>query len=232
MESTKPIIREDIKAGLATFINKVYNWMALALLLTGLTAYTVASTPELIYAIVSNKLIFYGLLIGEVLLVGYIAGAIEKISSNTATLLFLAYSVMNGLTLSVIFLIYTSESLAGTFFICAATFAVMSVYGYYTKKDLTRIGNLAFMALIGIIIASIANFFLKSEMLYWIVTYLGVLIFIGLIAYDTQKIKRIYQAGFEEEDSENKGAILGALRLYLDFINLFLFLLRIFGRRK
>ena len=232
MESTKPIIREDIKAGLATFINKVYNWMALALLLTGLTAYTVASIPELVYAIISNKLLFYGLLIGEVLLVGYIAKAIEKISSNKATLLFLAYSVMNGLTLSIIFLIYTSESLAGTFFICAGTFAVMSIYGYYTKKDLTRIGNLAFMALIGIILASIVNFFLRSEMLYWIVTYLGVLIFIGLIAYDTQKIKRIYQAGYEEADSENKGAILGALRLYLDFINLFLFLLRIFGRRK
>lgn len=232
MESTKPIIREDIKAGLSTFINRVYNWMALALMVTGLTAYAVASSETLIYAILSNQILFYGLLIGEILLVGYISGAINKLSSSTATMLFMLYSVMNGLTLSIIFLIYTAESLAGTFFICAGTFAVMSIYGYYTKKDLTKIGNLAFMLLIGIIIASIANFFMKSEMLYWIITYLGVAIFIGLIAYDTQKIKRMYHAGFEEEETEKKGAIMGALSLYLDFINLFLFLLRIFGRRK
>lgn len=232
MESTKPIIREDIKAGLSTFINRVYNWMALALMVTGLTAYAVASSETLIYAILSNQILFYGLLIGEILLVGYISGAINKLSSTTATMLFMLYSVMNGLTLSIIFLIYTAESLAGTFFICAGTFAVMSIYGYYTKKDLTKIGNLAFMLLIGIIIASIANFFMKSEMLYWIITYLGVAIFIGLIAYDTQKIKRMYHAGFEEEETEKKGAIMGALSLYLDFINLFLFLLRIFGRRK
>lgn len=206
--------------------------MTLALVVTGLTAYIVAGTPELVMTILSNKLLFYGLLIGEILLVGYIAGAMQKISSATATGLFLLYSIMNGLTLSVIFLIYTAESLAGTFFICAGTFGVMSLYGYYTKKDLTQIGNIAFMALIGIIIASIANFFMKSEMLYWIITYLGVFIFIGLIAYDTQKIRRLYEAGFEEEESEKKGAILGALTLYLDFINLFLFLLRIFGRRK
>lgn len=232
MESTKPIIREDIKAGLSTFINRVYNWMALALMVTGLTAYAVASSETLIYAILSNQILFYGLLIGEILLVGYISGAINKLSSSTATMLFMLYSVMNGLTLSIIFLIYTAESLAGTFFICAGTFAVMSIYGYYTKKDLTKIGNLAFMLLIGIIIASIANFFMKSEMLYWIITYLGVAIFIGLIAYDTQKIKRMYHAGFDEEETEKKGAIMGALSLYLDFINLFLFLLRIFGRRK
>lgn len=232
METTKPIIKEDIKAGLASFINRVYNWMTLALLITGLTAYVVAGTPELVMAIISNQILFYGLLIGELLLVGYLSGAINKLSSINATALFLVYSAMNGLTLSVIFLVYTSESLAGTFFICAGTFAAMSLYGYYTKKDLTRIGNIAFMLLIGIIIASIANFFMKSEMLYWIVTYLGVFIFIGLIAYDTQKIKRIYHEGFEGEETEKKGAILGALRLYLDFINLFLFLLRIFGRRK
>lgn len=232
MESTKPFIREDIKAGLSTFINRVYNWMALALMVTGLTAYAVASSETLIYAILSNQILFYGLLIGEILLVGYISGAINKLSSSTATMLFMLYSVMNGLTLSIIFLIYTAESLAGTFFICAGTFAVMSIYGYYTKKDLTKIGNLAFMLLIGIIIASIANFFMKSEMLYWIITYLGVAIFIGLIAYDTQKIKRMYHAGFDEEETEKKGAIMGALSLYLDFINLFLFLLRIFGRRK
>ncbi len=232
MESTKPIIREDIKAGLSTFINRIYNWMALALMITGLTAYTVASSESLVYAIISNQILFYGLLIGEILLVGYISGAINKLSSSMATMLFMLYSIMNGLTLSIIFLVYTAESLAGTFFICAGTFAAMSIYGYYTKKDLTKIGNLAFMFLIGIIIASIANIFMKSEMLYWIITYLGVAIFIGLIAYDTQKLKRMYHAGFDEEETEKKGAIMGALSLYLDFINLFLFLLRIFGRRK
>ncbi|AVR45994.1 hypothetical protein C7S20_12425 [Christiangramia fulva] len=232
LESTKIIRRENIKAGLSTFVNQVYNWMTLALLITGLTAYVVADTPALVMAILSNKLLFYGLLIGELLLVGYLSGAINKLSAVNATALFLVYSAMNGLTFSVIFLIYTAESLAGTFFICAGTFAAMSLYGYYTKKDLTSIGNIAFMLLIGIIIASIANFFMNSEALYWIITYLGVFIFIGLIAYDTQKIKRIYHEGFESEETEKKGAILGALRLYLDFINLFLFLLRIFGRRK
>ncbi|MFD1096000.1 Bax inhibitor-1/YccA family protein [Salegentibacter chungangensis] len=231
MES-KPLISESIKADVAGFINKVYNWMALALLITGLVAWTVASTPEMAYAIVSNQILFFGLLIAEVLLVGYISGAINKLSSQTAILLFLLYSALNGLTLSVIFLAYTAGSIATTFFICAGTFTIMSIYGYTTKTDLTRLGNLAFMALIGLIIASIVNFFLKSEMLYWIVTYVGVLIFVGLVAYDTQKIKRIGEAGFEAEEQEQKSAVLGALSLYLDFINLFLFLLRIFGRRK
>lgn len=229
---TKPIISEEIKAEQAGFINRVYSWMTGALLLTGLVAFYVASTPQMIYAILTKDLLFYGLLIGEIAMVGYLGGAINKISAQTATALFLGYAALNGLTLSVIFIAFTAGSLASTFFICAGTFAVMSIYGYYTKSDLTRIGNLAFMALIGLILASIVNFFLKSEMLYWIVTYVGVLVFVGLIAYDTQKIKRMHLQGFEGEEQEKKGAVMGALRLYLDFINLFLFLLRIFGRRK
>lgn len=228
----KPIIAKEIKAEQVGFINQVYSWMAGALLLTGLVAFYVASSPQMIQGIFSNSLIFYGLLIAEIVLVGYLGRAINKISAQTAIALFMGYSALNGLTLSVIFLIFTTGSLASTFFICAGTFTAMSIYGYITKTDLTRIGNLAFMALIGLILASIVNFFLKSEMLYWIVTYVGVLIFIGLIAYDTQKIKQMHLQGFEGEEQAQKGAIMGALRLYLDFINLFLFLLRIFGKRK
>lgn len=231
--NTKPtLITEEVEAAQMVFINKVYNWMALALLITGLTSWGVASSETLIYSIISNQFLFYGLLIGELLLVGYLSGAIDKMTPATAVFLFLMYSCLNGLTLSIIFLVYTSGSIATTFFICGGTFAVMSLYGFRTKTDLTKIGNLAFMALIGIILASIANFFMKSEILYWVVTYLGVAIFVGLIAYDTQKIKRMSQRGFYDEESEQKGAVLGALAMYLDFINLFLFLLRIFGRRK
>lgn len=229
---TKPVITQEIKSTQVGFINNVYNWMCLALLLTGLIAYYVASTPDLVMAILGNSLFFYGLLIGEVLLVGYLSKAIDKIPAQTATLLFLTYAGVNGLTLSVIFLAFTAGSIASTFFICAGTFGAMSLYGYFTKTDLTRIGNLAFMALIGLIIASIVNLFLHNEMLYWIVTYVGVLIFVALVAYDTQKIKRMSQAGFDDEEKGKKAAVMGALRLYLDFINLFLFLLRIFGRRK
>lgn len=228
----KPLATREIKAEQVGFINQVYSWMAGALLLTGLVAFYVVSSPQMIRGIFSNSLIFYGLLFGEILLVGYLSRAIGKISSQTAIALFMAYAALNGLTLSVVFLVFTAGSIASTFFICAGTFAAMSIYGYTTKTDLTRIGNLAFMAVMGIILASVVNFFLKSEMLYWIVTYAGVLIFIGLIAYDTQKIKQMHLEGFEGEEQAQKGAIMGALRLYLDFINLFLFLLRIFGRRK
>jgi FtsH-binding integral membrane protein len=145
---------------------------------------------------------------------------------------FLLYSVLNGLTMSVIFMAYTSSSIATTFYITAGTFAAMSIYGYTTKRDLTSIGNMAFMALIGIIIASIVNIFLQNEMMYWIISYLGVAIFVGLVAYDTQKLKEIGSRGFVNEEGMEKSAIMGALSLYLDFINLFLFLLRIFGDRR
>jgi hypothetical protein len=145
---------------------------------------------------------------------------------------FLLYSVLNGLTMSVIFMAYTSNSIATTFYITAGTFAAISFYGYTTKKDLTSIGNMAFMALIGIIIASVVNMFLKNEMMYWIISYLGVAVFVGLTAYDTQKLKEIGSRGFTNEEGMEKMSIMGALTLYLDFVNLFLFLLRIFGGRK
>lgn len=230
--STKTREQLGIKSYQALYMTKVYNWMALALFLTGVVAYITATTPEMIGLITSSKLLFYGLILGELGLVIYLTAAIRKMSQTTAIASFLIYSVLNGLTLSVIFLVYTSASISTTFFVTAGTFAAMSLYGYTTKKDLTSIGNMAFMALIGIIIASIVNFFLKSEMMYWIITYLGVAIFVGLTAYDTQKLKELGKAGFSNQEDLEKMSVLGALTLYLDFINLFLFLLRILGDRK
>jgi uncharacterized protein len=222
---------EQVRIEQASFISKVYGWMSFALALTGLTAVFVAMTPALTHLIFGNKLVFYGLIIGELALVAWLSLAIQKMSATMATSVFLGYSVLNGVTMASIFLIYTTSSIASTFFITAGTFAAMSVYGYTTKRDLTSMGNLLMMALMGLIIASIVNIFMKSPMLYWITTYAGVLIFVGLIAYDTQKIKDMNIIGNEGTDEDRKEAIMGALSLYLDFINLFLYLLRIFGRR-
>ena len=221
-----------IKSYQALFMNKVYNWMALALLVTGFVAYFTAGSASLMETIVSSRILFFGLLIGELALVVYLTSAINRLSQTAAITVFLLYSLLNGLTMSVIFLVYTTGSIASTFFVTAGTFAAMSVYGYTTKKDLSSIGNMAIMALIGVIIASIVNWFLQSEMLYWIITYLGVAIFVGLTAYDTQKLKEIGSRGFVDQENMEKMSILGALTLYLDFINLFLFLLRILGNRR
>ncbi len=230
--NTHQLSQEQIQVEQANFMSRVYTWMSGALILTGIIAYWVASTPQLINLVLGNKILFFGLIIAEIACVGYIAARIHKISAQTATALFLGYSVLNGLTLSFIFMAYTATSIATTFFITAGTFGVMSIYGFYTKRDLTSIGNLAFMALIGLIIASVVNIFLKSEMMYWITTYAGILIFVALIAYDTQKIKEMNIIGNEGTEEDKKEAIMGALSLYLDFINLFLYLLRIFGDRK
>jgi len=221
-----------IKSYQALFITKVYNWMALALFITGLVSYFVASSPEMLNIIVGSKLVFYGILIAELLLVIYLTRSIHKLSQNMVVAGFLIYAVLNGLTMSIIFLIYTSNSIATTFYVTAGTFGAMSLYGYYTKKDLTSLGNMAMMALIGIIIASIVNMFLQNDMMYWIITYLGVAVFVALTAYDTQKLKELGSRGFVNDERMEKTSILGALTLYLDFINLFLFLLRIFGNRK
>jgi len=221
---------EQVQTIQAAFMSKVYTWMSGGLAITGVIAMWVASTPELIYSIVTNQLLFFGLIIGEIFLVGYLISMIKRMSAQTAGIIFTGYAALNGLTLSVVFLAYTSASIASTFFVTAGTFAIMSIYGYYTKKDLTSWGNLLFMALIGIIIASVVNFFMQSEMMYWLITYAGV--FIGLTAYDTQKIKRMSVASEVGSEEESKSAIVGALMLYLDFINLFLLLLRILGDRK
>jgi len=215
-----------------TFINRVYGWMSGGLVVTGIIAYLIGTDPEMTMKLIANPGLLWGAIIGEFVLVIAISAGINKMSSAVATGCFLLYSALTGVTLSLIFLRYSMAGIATTFFITSVTFGVMSVYGYVTKRDLTSIGNLCFMALIGIIIASIVNIFVASTALYWGVTYLGVLIFVGLTAYDTQKIKEMSMAlGNELAASETgkKQAILGALALYLDFINLFLLLLRIFG---
>ena len=229
---TNQLTSEQIQIEQASFISKIYGWMSGALIVTGLVAAWTASSESIMTIIFGNSLMFYGLLIAEILCVAYLVSAVKKISSQTATLIFMGYAALNGLTLSAVFIIFTSESIATTFFITAATFAIMSFYGYYTKKDLTTIGNLAFMGLIGLIIASVVNIFFHNEIVYWITTYAGILIFVTLIAYDTQKIKKMNVIGNEGTEEDKKEAIIGALILYLDFITLFLYLLRLFGRRK
>ena len=232
MDNFYEISKEQEIAETKRFFVRVYGWMSMALIITGLVAFRTASSPEIISFIFGQRFVFYGLLILELLLVGYLVTAIQKMSAMTATIVFVLYSILNGVTLSAIFFVFTADSISNVFFITAGTFAAMSAYGYFTKKDLTKLGSILIMALIGLIIASVVNIFLNSEMLYWISSYIGVLIFVGLIAYDTQKLKKLNVVGNEGTDDDKKEAIVGALTLYLDFINLFLFLLRIFGRRR
>ena len=222
----------SMSAAFPILMRKVYVWMTLALVITGATAYGVATSPGLMMTIATNQLLFWGLIIAEFGLVIAISAAINKLSLTTATLLFILYSVSNGATLSFIFAVYTMSSIASVFFITAGTFAVMAVVGYTTKKDLTSMGKILLMALIGIIIATVVNIFLKSTGLEMIVSYLGVLIFVGLTAYDSQKIKQMLQTAPDAGEGAQKLALLGALSLYLDFVNLFIYLLRIFGRRE
>lgn len=214
------------------FISKVYSWMFFGLIITGVVSFATANNQTMLDLILQNTLVFWGLMIVELFLVGYLSGWLQGMSATTATGVFLLYSAINGLTFSVIFLIYDISSIFVTFFITAGMFGIMSFYGYVTKRDLTSWGNILFMALVGLIFASIVNLFLNSEMVYWITTYIGIIIFVGLTAYDTQKIKEYNIIGNEGTDEDTKEAISGALSLYLDFINLFLKLLRIFGRRK
>lgn len=212
-------------------MRKVYTWMTLALLITGFTSYGVATSPGILQMIFGNQIVFWGLIIAEFALVFTISGAINRLGLGTATLLFVVYSVINGAVLSSIFILYTMNSIASVFFITAATFGVMSLFGIVTKTDLSSLGKILFMALIGLIIATVVNIFMHSTGLAMIINYAGVLIFVGLTAYDTQKIKAmLYQAPSDE--SGQKLALLGALSLYLDFINLFIYLLRILGTRR
>ncbi len=215
----------------ATFLAKVYGWMALALLVTALAAMYVANDPKLIETIILNRVVFWVLIIGEVGLVWYLSARVFSMSPEKATMLFFVYALLNGLTLSVIFLVYDIQSIGTTFLITAGTFSAMSAYGYFTKKDLTSFGSMLIMVLFGVIIASVVNMFIESTMLDKIITYVGVLVFVGLIAYDTQKLKNI-QEGNHDAETVKKLSIMGALTLYLDFINLFILLLKIFGGRK
>ncbi|OPX33071.1 MAG: hypothetical protein B1H11_13170 [Desulfobacteraceae bacterium 4484_190.1] len=216
------------------FVRSVYNWMTIGLALTGFIAYYVSTSPSIMRLVFGNPLILILLIVAELGLVFTISGMIPKMSASTATTLFVIYSALNGITLSVIFIAYTQTSIATVFFICAGTFGACSLYGWTTKRDLTSAGGFFAMGLIGIIIASVANIFIRSSAMDMIISYIGVIVFVGLTAYDTQKLKNmaISQPEGLSGDTVRKGAILGALSLYLDFINLFLMLLRIFGNSR
>ena len=213
---------------LSTVMRKVYVRMFLALVVTAFTALYVASSPALLTTILGSRAIFFGLMIAELAVVFVISGMLHKLSTVTATLLFYLYAILNGVVFSSIFVVYELGSIAYTFFITAGVFGAMSVYGLVTKNDMTRFGNYCVMALFGLIIATVVNIFVASSTLDWIISFVGVALFIGLTAWDTQKIKN---AAYEVEPSQmGKLATIGALSLYLDFINLFLYLLRFFGR--
>ena len=223
----------DVSAAFPVLMRKVYVWMTFALAITGFTAYGVANSPGILQALVTNQILFWGLIIAEFALVIGVSSAINKLSLTTATLMFVLYSIINGALLSFIFLAYTQSSIATVFFITAGTFAAMAFVGYTTKTDLSSLGKYLLMALIGIIIATLVNvFFVKSSILDLGISYLGVLIFVGLTAYDTQKIKNMLLQAPDAGEQAQKHALLGALSLYLDFINLFIYLLRIFGKRE
>lgn len=228
VENTRSQVRVN------SFISSVYNWMAIGLAITGGVAYVVSTNEYLVRLIAGNFMVLMLLFAAEIGLVFYLSARIQKIEASTATFMFALYAALNGASLSLLFLVYTHASIASTFFICAATFTACSIYGMVTKKDLTSMGGFMAMGLVGIIIASLVNMFLKSPMIYMIISYVGVLVFVGLTAYDTQKLKHmaLSQPADLEAGVIRKGAVLGALTLYLDFINMFVFLLQILGDRK
>lgn len=215
---------------LSTYFSKVYGWMAFALLLSGLAAWLTGHNVAIQQALFTGytPMVLFGI---ELALVFGISAAINNLSASVCTLLFVLYSVVNGLTLGVIFLVYTETSIMSTFLVTAITFGVMSIYGYTTKSDLTGWGKILMFALIGLVVATLVNFFMKSSMMSLIISGIGVLVFVGLTAYDTQKLKDLAYTATDEE-SMTKLAVYGALDLYLDFVNLFLYLLRFLGNRR
>lgn len=222
---------EGVQSAYRVLMRKVYLWMALALAVTGMTSFYIASNPGLLQTIFTSRGIFLMLIIAELALVFILSARIMKMSFATAGIMFAAYSVLNGITMSFIFIAFTMSSIAGAFFVTAGMFAVMSFIGFTLKKDLSSFGSFFFMALIGLVIATVVNAFWANSVLYWVITYIGVLLFVGLTAYDTQKIKHMLMMyGDEVNDNTQKLALLGSLSLYLDFINLFLYILHFFGR--
>lgn len=217
----------------AVLMRNVYIWMTCGLLMTALTAMVIAKNENWTYAIATSGL-YWGLFIAELALVIFLSARIHKLSFTTAGLMFAAYAIINGATLSIISLIYTAESIAQAFFVSAGTFGAMSLVGFFIKKDLSAIGRVLIMALWGLIIATVVNIFLQNSFTASLLNYAGVIIFVGLTAYDTQKIKVMLQESQAHgvNDDTNKLALMGSLELYLDFINLFLYILRIFGNRK
>ncbi len=223
----------DRSLSFPSLMRSVYIWMALALAVTGLTAMTIATQPQIVYAIFANRAIFWMLLLAELGMVIYLSARIMSMSFATAGIVFVVYALLNGVTLSSLFMAYTAESIAQTFFVTAGTFGAMAVIGFLVKRDLSAIGRFFYMALIGLIIATVANAFFHNSGLAMICNYAGVVIFSGLTAYDTQKIKNmLVQFGDRRDETVMKLALLGSLSLYLDFINLFLYLLRFLGNRR
>lgn len=226
-------IVQNTRTGLQTYMAQVYGWMTCGLLLTAFVAWYAAATPAVLMFVFSSQLTFFGLIIAQLALVFVLSGMVHKLSGAMATTLFMLYSALTGLTLSSIFVAYTYSSIASTFIVTGGMFGAMSLYGYTTRRDLSKFGSMLFMALIGIVLASVVNIWLKSTALMWAVTYIGVVVFVGLTAWDTQKLKNI-GSQIDTRDSTNlrRYSIMGALTLYLDFINLFLMMLRILGNRR
>lgn len=211
---------------------KVYAWIGVGMVVTGLVAMFTAASTLMQDIILGSSWVFFGLIVLQLVAVTVLIEVINRITASMATVIFFIYAVVNGLSLSSIYVVYTEESIASTFFITALVFGIMSAYGHFTKQDLTRLGNLSVMALVALLVTTLINLLLKSPLLDWITTCIGITIFVGLTAYDAQKIKATNIIGNEGTDDDHKEAIMGALTLYLDFINLFLYLLRVFGRRK
>lgn len=221
----------DVMMSERGFLSRVYFWLTLGLVFTAATALFVFSSPELMIKLLVNRFLFYGLVFGELALVWYMSARVQKLSFAQLSLGMLIYAIVNGITLSLIFVIYTGSSIAGTFLITAGMFGAMSLYGYITKRDLTSVGSFSLMGVIGLIIAGLVNLFLQNAMISYVISFIGVIVFVLLTAYDTQKLKNIASIGVETEDGK-KTAMMGALSLYLDFINLFLYILRLLGRRR
>lgn len=213
----------------ASLFKSMYMQMAAALTLTGVTAYFLSQSFGFMSFLFENSAMLWIVFFAQLGVVIWLSSRVMRMSMGAATLLFVLYSVLTGVTFTTIFLVFDLGTIATTFFVTAGTFLAMSLIGYATKMDLSRVGNVLIMMLVGLIIATVVNIFLASDTLYWIITYAGVIIFVGLIAYDTQKIKDLFLEYGSADESGQKLALLGALTLYLDFINLFLFLLRIFG---
>ena len=215
-----------------SFLMRVYAWMTFGLFVTAGAALVTLGIPGILEMLVTNSIVFFGLIIAELVVVVVLSAAVSKLSPVVAGLLFTGYAALTGITLSIIMLVYTTSSIAVTFGVTAATFGIMTLFGYTTQRDLTKLGSLLIMGLIGLILASVVNMFLANSAIYWITTFIGILIFVGLVAYDTQKLKKMSLALGEDGQVAQKASILGALALYLDFINLFLLLLRLLGRRR
>jgi FtsH-binding integral membrane protein len=226
-----PLVSADAQLRQRSFLSQVYAWMTAGLLVTAAVAAYTASTPIVLNVIYGNSFTIWILFIAQIGLVIGLSAAIDRLAPFTAVALFIGYAALNGLTLSAIFIVYTYTSIAQTFIATAATFGAMSLYGATTKRDLSTAGNLLVMALIGFFIGSIINLFWANSALYWVLTYLGIAVFIGLTAYDTQQIKLMSQQALDDT-SARRLAIIGALKLYLDFINLFVLLLRVFGSSR